>query len=234
MSQSIERTSSVEHPPDSENAGTNSRPENVRVRLTVQNPTGCALAQRIPGGTTASDIRWAERGDTIVEQFYANESLPLEPAFVSGDEHVYQIESDTESCPCRRIEELGYPIAETTVRAEPPQLSVLLLLPNVDALREIVATLESAGMSVSVESIVRSTGTTPADTVLVNWDRLTERQQEVLETAHRVGYFSYPRAASATDVAQELGIARSTFTEHLAAAQRHLLDDIFADGGVSW
>jgi len=41
-----------------------------------------------------------------------------------------------------------------------------------------------------------------------------------------MGYFDYPKGANATDVAEELGVARSTFTEHLAAAQTKLMDAI--------
>lgn len=55
---------------------------------------------------------------------------------------------------------------------------------------------------------------------------LTGRQWEVLATTHREGYFEHPKEASAQDVADQLGIVRSTFTEHLAAAQRNLLNEL--------
>jgi hypothetical protein len=48
----------------------------------------------------------------------------------------------------------------------------------------------------------------------------------VLETAHRLGYFERPKGANAGEVADALDISRSTFTEHLAAAQTKLLDAI--------
>jgi predicted DNA binding protein len=41
-----------------------------------------------------------------------------------------------------------------------------------------------------------------------------------------MGYFERPKEANATEVAEALGIAQSTFTEHLMAAQRKLLDDV--------
>ncbi|MFC7230794.1 helix-turn-helix domain-containing protein [Saliphagus sp. GCM10025308] len=48
----------------------------------------------------------------------------------------------------------------------------------------------------------------------------------MLETAHEMGYFEYPRTSNAGDVANALGITRSTFGEHLAAAQRKVLQTL--------
>ncbi|MDX1745614.1 MAG: helix-turn-helix domain-containing protein, partial [Halobacteriales archaeon] len=62
--------------------------------------------------------------------------------------------------------------------------------------------------------------------VFVDRAELTARQEEVLETAHRMGYFEHPKDANAGEVADALGITTSTFTEHLAAAQRKLLHSI--------
>jgi hypothetical protein len=44
--------------------------------------------------------------------------------------------------------------------------------------------------------------------------------------AHRMGYFDYPRQSNASEVADALGVAPSTFTEHLTAAQSKLLDAV--------
>lgn len=70
-----------------------------------------------------------------------------------------------------------------------------------------------------------------ADAVIVDRSALTERQRRVLGRAHELDYFEYPKGANAGEVAEDLGIARSTFTEHLAAAQSKLYDAIL-DGGV--
>jgi predicted DNA binding protein len=65
--------------------------------------------------------------------------------------------------------------------------------------------------------------------VFVDRNALTDRQIEVLETAHRMGYFEHPKRANAGEVADELDITSTTFTEHLAAAQTKLLDAILDD-----
>ena len=57
-------------------------------------------------------------------------------------------------------------------------------------------------------------------------DGLTDPQREALRTAYEMGYFEYPRDANASEVAAALDIQRSTFTEHLNAAQSKLLDEL--------
>lgn len=73
--------------------------------------------------------------------------------------------------------------------------------------------------------------TTESSNSTVNVDRgkLTDRQLEVLETAHEMGYYQYPRGANASEVAEALDICPSTLAEHLAAAQTKLLEDVLAD-----
>lgn len=61
---------------------------------------------------------------------------------------------------------------------------------------------------------------------LVDRGELTDRQADVLRTAHEMGYFDRPRDANGSDVADELEISPSTFREHLTAAQRKLLSSI--------
>ena len=62
--------------------------------------------------------------------------------------------------------------------------------------------------------------------MFVNRGALTDRQLEVLETAHEMGYFERPKGANASHIAAALDISQSTLTEHLVTAQRKLLDDI--------
>jgi len=61
-------------------------------------------------------------------------------------------------------------------------------------------------------------------------DELTDRQREVLETAYRAGYFDWPRASTAQEVARSLDVAAPTLHGHLRKAEQTLLADLF-DGG---
>jgi predicted DNA binding protein len=53
-------------------------------------------------------------------------------------------------------------------------------------------------------------------------ERLTARQREVLEAAFLAGYFDWPRENSGEEVAAELGVASTTFSQHLRAAERKI------------
>ncbi len=210
--------------------GTATVPGGVRARLAISDPPGCAVADRVTDGATATDVTWVDADGGTVEQFRSRPGLEADPIFVADEECVYRLEDADRSrdCPCEWIESLGYPIADVSVRSQPSQLVVTLLLPSPEPIAEIVEALESRQATVRLECLVRSI---PADeeSIVVDAGRLTDRQREVLEVAHRMGYFSYPRQSDAATVAEELGIVRSTFAEHLAAAQRRLLEGVFEE-----
>lgn len=55
---------------------------------------------------------------------------------------------------------------------------------------------------------------------------LTERQQEILATAIRVGYYDQPRTATYEDVAEQLDLAPVTVGEHLRKIEARILTEI--------
>jgi predicted DNA binding protein len=54
---------------------------------------------------------------------------------------------------------------------------------------------------------------------------LTEKQREVVEVAHELGYYETPREVSLSEVADELGVAKSTCSEILHRAEGKIMDD---------
>lgn len=58
---------------------------------------------------------------------------------------------------------------------------------------------------------------------------LTERQRQAIDLALRRGYFESPKAATGTDLAEEMGISASAFHEHLRAAERKLITLLVED-----
>lgn len=54
--------------------------------------------------------------------------------------------------------------------------------------------------------------------------RLSARQREVFQLARQRGYYAHPKAATAADLADELGVTTSTVHEHLHKAEQTLLD----------
>lgn len=55
--------------------------------------------------------------------------------------------------------------------------------------------------------------------------RLTEPQFEALVTAYEMGYFDESERVTQNEVAAELGISRSSFSERLRRAQHHLVEE---------
>lgn len=56
---------------------------------------------------------------------------------------------------------------------------------------------------------------------------LTDKQRTVMETALGMGYYDTPREASLSDVADELGVAKSTCSETLHRAEEKIIKDFF-------
>nr|WP_232686288.1 helix-turn-helix domain-containing protein [Halobacterium zhouii] len=57
--------------------------------------------------------------------------------------------------------------------------------------------------------------------------KLPDAQLQTLEIAYTMGYFEVPREVSATDVADELGVAQSTMSERLRTAEQNLLEIVY-------
>lgn len=57
--------------------------------------------------------------------------------------------------------------------------------------------------------------------------RLTDRQHAALLRAHTAGYFQWPHGTSGDDLAESMGVSRSTFHQHLRAAERKLTTALF-------
>jgi hypothetical protein len=155
------------------------------------------------------------------------------PVFETREEVVYRATRPCGTgCPCEVIEAQGCPVAD--VRGVDGRLVVAFYADDRATVRAVVGAL-AASFDVDLLRLVgdgvgsgdgRGRDRT-GDATVVDRSRLTDRQREVVETAHRMGYFEYPREATAETVASELDISPSTFAETLRAAERTLLDELF-------
>lgn len=205
----------------------------LRAELAVSNPGNCPLAslsRDISG--TLENVNWTHsNGGPVTEEFSTGTELDdgdSVPVFSEGHKQTYHIERDADPCACELVEGAGHPLAKVDVRDG--RLALTLNLPDADALRDVVATLSEVSDSVEVQYLVRDANEDTSDPVIVDRGELTDRQREVLEVAYAEGYFEYPRRSSAGEVAEMLDISRSTFAEHLAAAQSRLFETIAGNG----
>jgi len=215
----------------------------VRAELELVDPPGCPVAALSrERGTDVTDVRWTETGDgTVHEQFRTNESpddaradggtggAVAEPLFADGDRTVYRMERENAECACAAVEATGTPVE--SVRARDGSLLMTVYLPDVDRLQEVVAAVREQ-TEVRVRRLAHGNddaAADPSDLVPVDRNILTDRQREVLETAHELGYFEHPRESNATEVAEALDVCPSTLIEHLTTAQGKLFDELLSE-----
>ncbi|NLV07111.1 transcriptional regulator [Haloarcula rubripromontorii] len=74
-----------------------------------------------------------------------------------------------------------------------------------------------------------TTGSRERDELAVR--QLSDRQRDVFELARKRGYYDYPREVSGSELADELGIAKTTLHEHLRKVEATLLGPRDADRG---
>lgn len=172
------------------------------------------------GDDSATDATDADDRDSPVDR------TEFQLVFDYGDHATYRFDRDRDvACPCEVVEAHDCPATDVAIRDD--GVHVAFHVPDMPTLQALVADLREQFPSLDVKRLLRSTGEAGAhNLVFVDRGQLTDRQQEVLETAHEMGYFAHPKGANAGEVATELGITRSTFSEHLAAAQSKLMDAI--------
>lgn len=199
------------------------------IRAEVSLPVGAPspFAGVVDGSTPVSAVaRCVPDGDGVVVEFVAATGLStperVDAVFDYGARTAYRFEAPVDpDSPFAVLDRHGVPVSEATVRDG--RLLVTFHATDLPTLRSVLSEFRETAPDMEVVRLLQSAATTE-ETDLVTIDRsdLTERQHEVLAAAHEAGYFDHPKGANAGEVAAALSIDRSTFTEHLAAAQRKL------------
>lgn len=206
----------------------------LRVEVRVSAPGACPVAD-VSAETKApvTSVSRASVPDTagrIAEEFTVEGAGTPTHEDVSEvatyDAHsVYRFRrSRDQGCVCEHIETFGYPVSG--IHAAAGTLYVSFHAPDLEAVRDIVTTLRERFSGIRLRKLARSDEHAGSDLVFVDRSRLTARQREALQTAYDMGYFEHPKGANAGEVAAALDVSPSTFSEHLAAAQRKILDAI--------
>ncbi|MFC4550433.1 MULTISPECIES: helix-turn-helix domain-containing protein [Halorussus] len=145
--------------------------------------------------------------------------------FSDATESVYRFSNEHGGCPCDRLPDHGCPVRD--IHAASGALVVSFIVGDVEALKPIITDLRSRYSSVHVRRLTQSNADGREALLFVDRSAFTDRQFEVLQTAHEMGYFAQPKRADSADVAAELDISAATFSEHLAATQEKLLEQVF-------
>ncbi|MFB6089930.1 MAG: helix-turn-helix domain-containing protein [Halobellus sp.] len=222
----------------------------IRAEVTVDSPPDCpavraAEAADAPATSVTKSVP-SDADAPVTEEFVLEtdpgaegaslgDELPedsgdaeFREVFSYGSERVYRFDREQDRmCFCESVEVFGCPVRD--VHTRDGALVVSFHAPDVETLRDVMRRLDEGWDGVSIHRLVRSDGDRGgSDLVVVDRSDLTARQREVLETAHEMGYFEHPKRANAGEVAAELGIDSSTFSEHLANAQNKLLSAILS------
>lgn len=210
--------------------------DGIHVQLEASGIAGCpvtSVSERAEVESVTTGRQVTDEGTQVVGEFTAATDAEVtdaevtdsvETVFSDADASVYRFSTEGADCPCGRLPDHGCPVRD--VRAESGSVVVAFIVPDVETLQTVVTDLRDMCDTVRVRRLTRSTADDRATLLVVDRSAFTDRQYEVLETAHELGYFDRPREATATDVAAQLDISVATFSEHLAASQRKLLDQI--------
>jgi len=208
----------------------------IRAEVRIDSPPNCLVAAASAAADAEStSVTWTGSGDAeaaVTEEFLlqGDAEVALDGADTDASEvfrydgmGAYRFERPPDAeCPCAFVERFDTPVRD--VYARNGALVVAFHVSEIERLQEILEGLNREWSNVSVDRLTRSGETEDVEKlVLVDRDALTDRQREVLETAHEMGYFDHPKRANAGEVADALDINATTFTEHLSAAQRKLL-----------
>lgn len=207
----------------------------IRATVAFTRPDGCPLARLsvdADGPVSRARTSVARSGvDGSATEFLVEGGVPedaaVEPVFSYGNADVVRIQHDDEGdpCPCEVLGDHGCPVHRYV--ADDGVITLVFHAVDMPELQAVTSDLVAHHPSADVTKLRRKpVDERPTDRVFVDRGKLTPRQLEVLRVAQERGYFERPRRANASALAAELGISQSTFTEHLTAAQRKLLDDL--------
>jgi predicted DNA binding protein len=216
----------------SDGPGTHMSTTGLQVEMMVEQPGGCPAASvSAETGETVGSISWsAPTGDDgqVTEEFTLDADAEVSddgvrPVFETGASSRYRFTRTQDNCVCAEIESQACPVED--VHARDGTLYITFYAPDVETVRTIVTDLRETFDGVQLRHLSRSgSGTLNGEQLaVVDCNKLTDRQQEVVETAYEMGYFEHPKETNATEVAEALDISLSTFTEHLAVAQSKIL-----------
>lgn len=187
----------------------------------VQTDEGTYLEYGVATGTADETV------EALVEQVPQFESV----GFMADDATGTRFElTVTEPPAINTIASIGARIESAVI--DDGDFDVVIHAPPGSDVRAIVETFRAAypGTHVVAQRQTIETNRAIERLATVLSDELTDRQRAVLETAFLAGFFESPRNRTGAEIADSLGIASSTFLQHVRASERKLFGALFEDG----
>ena len=145
------------------------------------------------------------------------------------DESQFKAAVAASSLPARLVEQDA---RVRTLTIEGETATAVVDLPSTGAVRDFIESIQTKYPSTDLRR--RRTRDRPLDTATTFpatvTERLTDRQQGILQTAYVSGFFQSPREHTGQEIAAMLDISSPTFTQHLRAGQHNLCEGLFDDG----
>jgi len=195
--------------------GDGDRDVSVEIRGTVRTESGALQFFDITG---ASPEEVTEVEDSLSEI----EEVELIREKNSGGSYQFRLSCSPAET---HLMDMGVVVRSTTI--SPHRIDMRVEIPPERNTSAVVEEMESRLGPLSVRMYRRDDGGGFERKVNLNLDELTDKQARALRTAYYRGYFEQPKRNSAEEVADALGISRSTFVQHLRASQRKVFGDLF-------
>ena len=191
------------------------------------------LADELGTALAVADVSYSDDGTCMVFAYAETEEAARERPVATGrgaaalrEGEVYRVEL-APSSPVRAMVERGAALNGLDLRAESGRLRVSVTLSHTVDVRSYVDEVTGVGADLVAKHEHTGERRSSAATTAQLDDRLTYRQREALRTAFHAGYFDRPRRSDAETVADAIGIAQSTLSQHLRAAEHKLLEELF-------
>lgn len=173
----------------------------------LETGTGVGLLE-----VTAPDL------EAVVGAMAAHDGLvAVNPLRASGEECLVEFET-TEPLLLVPMQESGVPLElPLTIREGTAVVDLTATQDRLSAFRD---RLEALGLSFEVEHVKQ---------VMNAADLLTEKQRTLMLTAVEAGYYDTPRTSTLTDLAAEVGMAKSTVSETLHRAEERVIKQFVSE-----
>lgn len=180
------------------------------------------LKEDYEGGITVDLIEFHLRGTKPIEELRTIGQLEIMGVIKSeGDRHVCLVRYTEAEEDRELFRRFDLDLIKTTPFIVSETRQVHSVIGDDDNLRRYIELLKETIGTVGEMSLTRAAY--QRHEIL---SVLTERQRELLVTAHRHGYYEYPKRINTEELAGKVDVSRPTLVQHLRKAEGRIMDEL--------